>query len=260
MFKTIQSLVAACALASLAACGGGGGSGGSSITSSADNNSQTNTPPQCPSFSAATFPLANAVASTAQFQFRAAHTNDIQWQTPVRFTLSGVVGCKLANGSGGFYFSGAPRASVFEGRVALEKTIVFYGVANNNAFSVNSFEYSDSNSLLLGSKYDDSYEVVDGAANIPLTARLNDTGVLYTLTRYADITKTKKIGTAIVTYALLADTATTALLQRTQVNQDTAGKATSTSTSVTRITPAGDLTYISSVTKYENGDVLQLVF
>jgi hypothetical protein len=83
------------------------------------------------------------------------------------------------------------------------------------------------------------YVVVTSVATIHDTAKVNDSGLWHTSNRYADSTKLTFLGVSQVSYALLPDTATTALLKIIQVDKDTIGNTLMTATAIFRITPCG---------------------
>ena len=105
--------------------------------------------------------------------------------------------------------------------------------------------YVDSNSVPVGYVSDNEYEVVAGVATIPATAKVNDSGIVFTANRYASSSKTTLLGTTETSFVLQADTASTAVVQLTRVDKNTSGVTTSTSISYSRITPAGGLTTLS---------------
>lgn len=97
-----------------------------------------------------------------------------------------------------------------------------------------STSWTDSNYVPRGSTGDE-YEVVVGTPTIPTTARVNDTGVLYTLTLYPDSRKQYPTGTVVVSYVVEPDTATTATVKFIQTNRDTFSTITDIATATFRI-------------------------
>ena len=108
-----------------------------------------------------------------------------------------------------------------------------------------SIAYTNTNYLPLGSSSSTEYAVVQGTPTIPTTAVINDTGTAYTANRYTSSAKTTLLGTDVVTYALVADTATTGLLKVTHTYKNTGGAMTMQDTLTLRITPTGSLTYVN---------------
>lgn len=229
-FTQICSLALA---ATLIGCGGGGGGG-------------TTAP----------------VASTSTFQLLAIQAASFQQSATRPFSLSGTFNGVAISGSGSITF-GSMTGATFETKPALQKTTVVTAsfTANGTSYPLNttSTSYVDTNYLPLGISGNE-YVVVNGIANIPATALVNDTGTAFTATRYTDSTKTSQVGTATVTYALLPDTATTALLKITWVYRDNSSNVTQTDTSTSRITPTGSETPISETASYTNGNNLTISY
>lgn len=204
----------------LAACGGGGGNGGL---------------PAAP------------VTSTETFQVRAAYINYLNDTRTLPFTLSGSTSGLPVSGSGSLTQSSLTSSS-FEGFSALQKTSTVNASLTANGmtvpFSSTLISYVDSNYVPLGS-VNDEYLVVTGAATIPVTGKVNDTGIWFSANRYSSSFKISLLGTEVVSYALLPDTASTALLNIIQVDKNLSGATTLTTTLRFRISPAGELTRLS---------------
>jgi hypothetical protein len=204
----------------LAACGGGGG--GSGFT---------------------------PVSSTETFQLRTAWINYLTDSRPLPFTVSGTSSGIRITGSGTLT-QGSLSASGFEGVSAMQKTFAMTGSITGNGITVplssSITDYVDSNYYPLGSSGDE-YTVVNGTATIPQTAVVNDTGTLFTENRYQSSAKAVLLGTNTLSYAVQPDAASTALLKLIQVEKNTAGATTDTTTMTFRMTPAGGLTRLSEV-------------
>jgi hypothetical protein len=110
--------------------------------------------------------------------------------------------------------------------------------------------YADSNYNPVGSSNSLENVLVQGAASIPVTGKVGDSGVLYTANRYSisGPSGSQLVGTQTMSYTLVADTATTALLRITILNKNTSGGTDSTENLTFRITPAGALTWLSDNT------------
>lgn len=231
LFKLLSVIVASTVLA---ACGGGG-SGGS------------------PS---------SVVASTEAFQLRTAYVNQLTDTRSAPFTVSGIFDDVNVTGSG-TVTEGALTSTSFERQSALQKVTVITGSLNANGrtipLSSSSIGYVDLNYNPLGS-FGDEYEVVNSSVTIPVTARVNSTGVWYTSTLYATSAKSRVEGTATVSYVLEPDTATTALLKIIRIDKDTSGSTTFTNTATFRMTPSGTLTRISETAVWSSGSVLNIVY
>lgn len=227
MIRLFFTLVACSAL--LSACGGGGGSSSSS----------------------------DPVASTEVFQLRTAYANYVNDSRSLPYTLSGTISGYSVTGTGTLT-QGAVFSTTFENRTALGKTVTLTGTlyANNRSIPIASTGsgYVDSNYNTLGFAGSE-YEVVTSSTPIPLTARVNDTGVWYVTTRYSSASKTTRLGTKTTSFVLEPDTASTALLKIIEVERDAGNSITSTSTSSFRITPSGALTWLNE-TYLEGADTL----
>jgi hypothetical protein len=237
MLKKLRLILVASTVASLLGCGGGGGGG---------------TP-------AATVP----VASTTTFQIRLANANATQQTSTLPFTVAGTINGVAVIGSGSVT-RGNITSTAFETQTALQKVITTSGTYTKNGTTVPlstvSTSYTDANYLPLGSYSDAEYAVVQGTANIPVTAQINDTGIVYTAIRYTNSSKTSTIGTMTATFTLLPDTANTALLRVIRVYKDNGSIVTKTTTSLTRLTPAGTSTYVSDSSTDSNGNNLTLTY
>lgn len=203
----------------ISACGGGGGS----------------TAPTGP------------VASTETFQLRTAYVNYVTETRSLPFTVTGTTSGQSVTGSG-TATQGALTSATFESQAAQQKTTTVTGSITANGTTIplssSSTTYVDSNYNPLGISGTD-YAVVTSGTSIPTTARVNDTGNLYSTIRYASSTKATLRGTQTVSYVLEPDTASTALLKIISTERDSYNTVTSNSTTTFRMTPAGALTRIS---------------
>lgn len=205
-------------LALLAACGGGGGGGSSA-----------------------------PVTSTETFQLRTAYVSYLTDTRSMPFSVTGTVSGVNVSGSG-TTTQGSMSATTFEGQSAQVKTTTATGTLIANGQSIplasSSTTYVDSNYNPLGFNGSE-YEVVTSSTPIPTTARVNDTAVWYSATRYTSSSKITRTGTTTATFVLEPDTASTALLKIIQVERNTSNTVTSTNTITFRMTPAGSLTRIN---------------
>lgn len=119
--------------------------------------------------------------------------------------------------------------------------------------------YYDNNYNYLGSDGADEYTVVNSTMNLPLTARVNDTGILFTETIYPSSSKYYSIGTNTISYTLEPDTATTALLKLITIEKDLNNANISTSVTVMRLTTTGSFTSLYE-TYVDNTDNLKMSF
>lgn len=224
-------------LAFLSSCGGGGSTGGG-------------TTPAAP------------VASTSTFQLQVANATMFRQSSTVPFTISGTYNNVSVTGSG-TVTNGNATSTIFEGRTTLQKVVSVSGSFTANGTTVplttSSTTYVNTNYLPTGESGTE-YAVVQGTANIPATALVNDTGNVYTATRYSSSAKSTVLGTVAISFALVPDTPTTALLRITSITKDNTNTITATETTVSRITPAGDVENISDSITYPNGSNLTLTY
>ncbi len=215
----------------LAGCGGGGGGG----------NAWT------------------PIASTEVFQLKTAWDNIVRDTGTRSFTVSGTYAGLALRGSGSITQGGLVGA-VFEGVAAQQKLTTVSATITGGGQTVTDTEsgsdFYDSNYLPLGTQTADEYTVVNGSATIPQTARVGDTGTAYSDNRYTNSSKTSFLGTNTYTYALQADTASTAIAQIVGVEKDGLGATTYTRTLRYRITPAGAVTPLSETVTDSDGSMV----
>ena len=208
MKNTIKLILATASVALLAACGGGGGGG---------------TPAP--------------VASTQTFDLRAAYVALYTTPSSNQFTISGTIEGTSVTGSG-TATSGSVSSGTFEGLASLQRSQTISGTLSGNGqtipLTVTSTDWTDSNYVPRGSTGDE-YEVVSGTPTIPTTARVNDTGMLFTAITYPDSRKQFRTGTVDVSYVVEADTATTAIVKLIRTYRDTGSTITNISTATFRI-------------------------
>jgi hypothetical protein len=218
---------------SLLACGGGGGDvGGAAV-----------------------------VASTSTFSIANANVDNIKATRSLNWTLSGIVTGITVGGSGTYADSGLA-ASTFGGTAAQLKTIRFNG---NISAQGQSSPYSQTENVYYDSAFKQIGSVGAGGTlymttnlnTLPTAAKIGDSGTLATVTGYTDPAKTSQTGSSTVTWALSADTATTAILKVTTTSNNASSPATSVET--LRITPAGVTTKVS-IDSNVGGQVLKFSF
>ena len=211
-----RHVLALCLIPFIAACGGGGDSG--------------------------------PVASLDTFQFRTAYINRYIQPISLIGHLSGTVSGVSITGTA-TVVSGAPSNTIFEGMEALQKVATATVTMTVNGVTVpvsaTTLAYADATYYPLGSSAPGEYGVVTGVVNIPVTARINDTGIAYTENRYSSSSKFFFLGTTEMTFALEADTGSTALLKLIRTKKNASGTMTAQTISTYRLTPTGVLTDIS---------------
>ena len=215
--KKFAILLLALSVVSLAGCGGGGGGGTS-----------------------------GPVASTDTFQLKTAYLNSLSSSSST-WNLSGTVSSVSGTGSGTIVFSNLT-SSTFEGASCLQQTTTLSGNFTANGVTVpfggTSVDYYDNSYDYLGSS-GNTYSVVTSAFNLPDTAKVNDTGIIFVENEYADITKAVLLGTETVSFTIEADTASTAILKLITVEKDLSNNVVSTDITTARITPSGDYTRLT---------------
>jgi hypothetical protein len=218
MKNLIRKILTISTLFILAACGGGGGGGG----------------------------VITPVASTSSFPLFTIHVNTLQPMSNA-FSVSGTIEGIAVTGSG-TATRGGLSAGTFEGAPQLQRTIAVTGSisANGQSAPLNSsaIDWYDSNYLPLGNTGGEDYVVVLGNAVIPTSVRVNDTGTVYTATRWSNSSKTFSRGTEVISYVVEADTASTALLTLILTEKDTNNTTLSISSQQFRIRPDGTFTRI----------------
>lgn len=186
------------------------------------------------------------VASTETFQLKTAFIASITSSSSSTFTLSGTSSGKPVTGSGTIVESSLTPAT-FEGVNCFKQVTTLTGTvsANGNTIPLGSTGtyFYDGNSNYLGYS-GGSYSVVVGTMTIPVTAKVNDTGILFTEQEYSSSLKSVLLGTNTVSFSIEPDTATTALLKIIETEKDTLNTVVSTDIIVYRITPSGTLTKI----------------
>jgi hypothetical protein len=221
------------ATTSLLACGGGGGDAGG----------------------------AAAVTSTSTFSIANANIDNIKATRNLNWTLSGVVSGVTVGGSGTYVDNGLA-AGTFGGAAAQLKTIKFNG---NITAQGQSSPYSQTENVYYDAAFKQIGSVGAGGtlymttnlSTLPTAAKIGDTGTLATVTGYTDSAKTSQTGSSTVTWALSADTSTTAILKITTTSNNVASPSTSVET--LRITPAGVTTKVS-IDSNVGGQVLKFSF
>lgn len=234
MYSKLKIALIASTIALLSACGGGGsGAPAASVL----------------------------VASTSAFNLQSLMTAYVVSTGSYAFTVTGTVANVAASGSGTITY-GAVSSGTFEGISAIQKTSSVIGTLSGNGVNVplasSVVDWYDSNYLQKGQSGGAEYIVVNGTATAPVSAKINDTGTLYTASRYTNSSKTSSFGTMTVTYVMEADTASTALLTLIYTYKNLSGATTQTSTIQLRITPANTFTRIKE-TVTETGTPMAFV-
>jgi hypothetical protein len=201
------------------------------------------------------------IISNATFPLRTAWVNYLNLRGTRTFTLQINEGGKVSNGSGTASFSPLQSATFIAepslasttsitGQYTLDGKVIPY--ANTSTMHV------DSNYFPLG-RIDEQQGVVLNLAarSIPSTARVGDTGTMFTMTRYTDYTRPTQFnpnpfsnsltirGTSTFTFTVEPDTATSAILKIITQNRDTRAIDVGTEITKLRMNTDGAVVYIS---------------
>jgi hypothetical protein len=202
---------------------------------------------------------AAAVASTSTFALKQAYTNDFNDTKTYPFTVSGTVtsggntGTVTGNGT---VVQSAVASTTFEGAAALVKTKTTSGsitvtvgaTSATQALAPSLSGYFVSPTFdLVGYTSSGSYSFAVAPATVPATAKVGDSGTIGTFNSAPTSTKVPVVSTNAISWALGADTASTAILSLTQTIKNTGGVVTATQVDTYRLTPAGAVTPIKAV-------------
>lgn len=186
------------------------------------------------------------VASTETFQLKTAFIASITNSSSSTFTLSGTSSGISVTGSGTIVDSSLT-PDTFEGINCFKQVSTLTGTisANGNTIPIGSTgtNFYDENSNYLGYS-GELYSVVVGSMTIPVTAKVNDTGILFTEQEYSSSLKSILLGTNTVSFSIEPDTSTTALLKIITTEKNVTNAVVSTDISVYRITPSGSFTIL----------------
>lgn len=224
-FDAIRALAALLAAASIAGCSGGGG------------GSLTSTSPAVVA-SSATFPIDTAYANLVKNGFQAT------------LALSGNAGAVPVSGSGSYSWAQASSStfenqSVYDTLESLSFTLTAAG--NSQSSSDTQHQYFDSRYAFAGElDSDGTYYVPASMSAWPSAAKVGDSGSRGSITLYSDSSKTTVTGYEQLSYRIEADTATTAILTVVTVDTDTNNAPQGSEEDRYRVTPAGDISYVSS--------------
>jgi hypothetical protein len=226
----------------LVACGGGGGGGGSTATSS-------------------------VVASTLTFDMQAAFGRMNRQGATFSLVANGTSGTSATDGncSGTYTFTATPaiNPNVFEGNSVLSSTSTDATNLTNCTPATSSgsaTHYYDFNYRDLGGSSAGSYNVLSNGFAFPTASRVGDSGAIGTSRYYTDITKAISTGRSDISYAILADSASSAIAAIESKRYDAAGAHTSTTRQRYRIDSAGNLTLLAIDSQSLTGAQIRLVF
>ncbi len=187
------------------------------------------------------------VDSTSSFNLLSAYVSSFTTTSSNPFTVTGTTSGFTVTGSG-TATNGAVTSGTFESLPSLQRTVTVIGnvVANGQTVSLASSQvaWTDSNYIPRGQSGGDEYIVVTGTPTFPSTARVNDTGPIYTANRYTNSSKVTLNGTSTITYMVEADTASTVLVTLINTYRNTSSATTQTATAQFRINTSNIFTRI----------------
>jgi len=241
LMRAQRLLIGVVAALLVSACGGGGGSAGTAAGGGGGGG--------------------GTVTSTATFNVRSGYQARVTAGATDNYTVSGTCAgtAQIVNGATG--------ATTFEGAAALSATQTATVNFTNCTPSVSTAagtNFFDSNYALLGSTVTgvEYAKFTSGStpAALPTGAKVGDTGALSSLTTYTDATKTTVTGSRTVSYAIEADTATTAVLNVIVKTFDTSNALQVTQQSRYRVAADGSLTVLTIDVQYSGVSTAHLVY
>ncbi len=198
------------------------------------------------------------IATAKTFDLKATYATYLNSSYAFKISISGTVSGVSVVGSGNVTL-GKLQNTQFEGNAALMKTSVLTGTITADGRSIpysgSSQEYYDSNYNPIGTS-SDTYSVVNSSIAMPTAAKINDTGLWMTLTNYSSSAKLYSIGSRSVSYALGADTESTAILTLIYTERDTSGNITSTVTDKYRVSVTNSVVPLSESLSSPSSSVL----
>ena len=209
----------------LVACGGGGGGGGSP----------------------------GPVASTLTFPLATANENLINKGYTLNLSVTGTQvykGNSYAVTGSVTLAQSTPTTSTFEGQTAWLNTQSMNGSVTVLSITVpitsSAQVYSTTNYAPLGQVSSGSYYVMQGTPTMPSTGKVGDTAVIGTFNGYTDSTKPiPLLGTAKISYAVEADTASTAIVNLLEEDYDTSNILNASTQTRWKIDSSGNVTFVS---------------
>lgn len=143
----------------------------------------------------------------------------------------------------GTYSKGQPTSVTFEGRPARAVTVSIVSnlQTQGRTVAVNSsvVGYIDAEDAPLGWSSSVDYLVMQTTAPFPRTVRVGDTAVQGTAIRYSNSSKTTRLGTSVISYAVQADTTNSVLVVSIRNDVDNNGRTTASSSVFFRLSDSG---------------------
>jgi len=193
------------------------------------------------------------VSSTLSFPLQAADAAMSASGYAKTYAISG-----SCSGSATYTVGAATGGATFEGVSGrLSATMTFTrSLSNCTPYSTTATQvsYFDTNYLPVGASMSDGrYSVFLTPPSLPTSVMVGATGVIGTITRYTDSTKSTLAGRGDYSYVIEADTANTAIVNIIEQGYDASGTLTATVQSRYRIASTGALVPISIDVQQANG-------
>lgn len=224
--KSVTSLVAVITALALAACGGGGGSTSPSNTSN-------------------TYPL------------RSGYQNLISQSEINSYSISGTcTGTATETRS-------AATAATFEGIAGVSTTTTLTGTYSNctpATFAGTSLSYYDTNYKPLGSTIPGTDYAVYTVSDLPISVKVGDTAQFGSADVYSSNTKQVKTGTRALSYAVEADSGSTAIINLIAKGYNASNQLLYTQQNRYRINTSGQLTAVSRDIQYSTTSTSHMVW
>lgn len=228
-----KGLVALAAAAMLTACGGGGGGGGGGSGAPA------------PVASVNPFDVRTGLAALATGGFSKL------------FTISGT-----CSGTFNLADTVATTSVTFEGSAAFSGTetgiLNLFGCTGSGTTTTTRY-YSNPGYTPVGTSSSSSYSLVFVTTPFPTAGHVGDTGTYGHTNLYSDNTKVTPTGSQTLSYAINADTASTAILNLITKTYNTGAVLISTEQDYYRISATGIVTPIGLDVQYANGSTTHIV-
>lgn len=202
---------------------------------------------------------AGPVASTSTFQLKQAYVNNFTQTASQTWTVSGTANINGASADisgNGVTTQSAVTNTFYDGVAAQQKSQTASGTLVATAFGQSSsFPFPATTVTYfvgpsfdpLGSSSAGLFTFAAGSASIPFTARVGDAGSIGTFDTFAFEGQPRGpvLSRTAFSYALEADTASTAILRISQVGTNSGGAVVITQFETFRITPAGAITRLT---------------
>jgi hypothetical protein len=225
--ESIKSLLTISAFMALVGCGGGGNGG-------------TTTP-----------------TTEKNYPLRSGYQNFISQSEINNYSISGT-----CTGSATETRSSATPAT-FESTAGVSTTTTLTGGYNNctpASFASTTVSYFDTNYKLLGSATPGTDYVVSSISDLPISVKVGDTAQLGTANVYSTSTKQIKTGTRSLSYAVEADSESTAIINLIAKAYNTSNQLLFTQQSRYRINTSGQLTTVSKDIQYSTTNTAHILW